>query len=70
MEYFTKDYQSFQYKSEVESEQRRQHAQKSLCLHATSGDWAVGKQIHIHADPELGLTEQISTACLTEDHHL
>lgn len=23
----------------------------------------MGKQIHIHADPELGLTEQISAAC-------
>lgn len=39
------------------------HKKGCVSSHATNGDLTVGKKIHIHADPELGLTEQISAAC-------
>lgn len=38
------------------------HKKGCVSRHARNGDWAVGKQIHIHTDPELGLTEQISAS--------
>ena len=39
------------------------HKKGCVSSHATNGDLTVGKQFYIHADPELGLTEQIRAAC-------
>lgn len=61
MEYFIKDYQSFQYESEAEGEVM--HKRGCASSHTRNGDLTVGKEIRIHADPELGLTEHVSAAC-------